>query len=140
MRRRFHFSQNQRMTPPVSSFIAFIRVPSVQRALDFYQEALGLSIVLEQAGCVILRAASGACIGFCESPDTDPIGSRLVLTLVVDTDEEVDAWSRHCQSQGIRTDGPPRLNDRFGIHHFFAEDPFGHQVEVQAFHDPRWPG
>ena len=128
------------MTPPVSSFIAFIRVPSLQRALDFYREGLGLAVVLEQSGCVILRASSGACIGFCESEDVDPIGSRLVLTLVVDTDEEVEEWSRHCSTQGIRTDGPPRFNERYNIHHFFAEDPFGQQVEVQAFHDARWPG
>ncbi len=128
------------MTPPVSSFIAFIRVPSVARALDFYREGLGLALILEQSGCVILRASSGACIGFCEAAETDLIGSRLVLTLVVETDEDVEAWSRHCSAQGLSTDGPPRFNERYNIHHFFVEDPFGHLVEVQAFHDSRWPG
>jgi catechol 2,3-dioxygenase-like lactoylglutathione lyase family enzyme len=128
------------MSPAVSSFIVFIKAPSLRRALDFYQDSLGLKVVLEQAHCVVLRAASGACIGFCEDINVDPCGNRVVLTLVVDTPEEVAAWHAHCTAQGIATDGEPRDNDKYLIHHFFAEDPFGHLVEIQSFYDPRWQG
>lgn len=123
------------MTPPVDQFITFLRTESLAETCRFYEEHLGLKRVLDQAGCVVLHAASGAYLGFCERGDVPQPPERVVLTLVT---QEVDAWHQRFTESGIETDGEPRLNPNYNIYHFFAVDPNGYSVEVQRFEDPRW--
>jgi hypothetical protein len=33
---------------------------------------------------------------------------------------------------------PPQDNPRYGIYHFFFEDPDGYKLEIQSFHDQKW--
>ncbi|MCW5939733.1 MAG: VOC family protein [Fimbriimonadaceae bacterium] len=116
------------------AFITFLPVRDLARSSQYYRDKMGLTLALDQGSCQILRVSPGVFLGLCESATlSEP--ARVILTWVVD---DVDAWHERLTIRGVLTDGRPRENPKFGIYHFFAEDPDGHRVEVQRFLDPRW--
>lgn len=125
------------MRTDTEAFIAFLPTRDLEAAHEFWHGRIGLELVLDQGVCRIYRAASGGFLGFCRSSEPPEPAGRVVLTLVTD---DVEAWHRRLVADGVRTDGEPRLNERFRIFHFFAEAPDGYRLEVQRFEDPRWPG
>jgi predicted enzyme related to lactoylglutathione lyase len=114
-------------------FIPFLPTTDLERTHSFYTEALGLELARDQGTCRIYRIREGAFIGFCAAETRMSEASRTILTLVSD---DVEGWHERLDSRGVATDGPPRLNDRYGIFHFFASDPEGYRVEVQRFLEP----
>ena len=63
-----------------------------------------------------------------------PLGG-LLFTLITD---EVDGWYEHLQSRDVAITTPPKLNETYGIYHFFVRDPNGYLIEIQRFLDPDW--
>lgn len=119
--------------------ITFLYVADLTRAAAFYEETLGLSLVLVQpAGCRIYRSAANAFIGLCaERKDKETGGTGVVLCLVA---QDVDAWYTRLSGAGVPCDGPPRRNDDYGIYHFYFHDPDGYLLEVQRFEKTNWAG
>lgn len=105
----------------------------MERSVRFYEDGLGLTLVLDQGGCRIYRLTSDSYLGVCVR-DTD-VASNVVFTIVSD---DVDGWHDRITGAGIATDGPPRDNDEYRIYHFFVTDPDGHTLEVQRFWDADW--
>lgn len=121
--------------PHFDSQITFCYTRDLERTADFYERLLGLPMVLDQGGCRIYRAASGAYLGFCEREDCGtPDG--VVLTLVTD---DVDEWYERLLASGVTFEKTPTLNPDYRIFHCFLRDPNGYLVEIQRFEDPRWP-
>lgn len=114
--------------------IVFLPTLDLERTRQFYTETLGLDLVLDQGTCLILKAGGGFW-GFCASENGHSEPSKTILTLVTD---DVDAWHARLIAAGVVCDGEPRLNQRFQIYHFYAEEPNGYRLEVQRFEDPRW--
>ena len=118
--------------------VTFLYTADLQTTADFYANALGLPLVLDQGGCRIYRVAADAFVGFCshssagERNDT----SGVVLTLVTD---EVDRWYEHLLARGVAFDKPPAHNSTYNIYHCFFRDPNGYLIEIQRFLDPAWP-
>ena len=113
-------------------FIGFYPCRDLRRATLFYGR-LGLEVARDQGSCVIFRVAAGAYLGFCEHDRSSPEHPGLIVTLLVD---DVDAAYKQLSAVGAPTEGLPRVNERFGIYHFFARDPEGYRLEVQRFLDP----
>jgi len=60
-----------------------------------------------------------------------------MYTFVYPSKEEVDEiYDKLCQSTIITIDGRPRVNERYQIYQFFAQDPEGRNLEFQAFLHP----
>ncbi|MDJ0520802.1 MAG: VOC family protein [Planctomycetota bacterium] len=114
--------------------ITFCYVPDLQAAARFYEEVLGLPLVLDQGGCRIYRVAGESYFGFCER-DVPPQTESVLLTLVTD---DVDGVHERLTAAGATVDQPPQDNATYGIYHAFYRDPAGYRVEVQRFHDPAW--
>ncbi len=115
-----------------NSFIGFYPCRDLARTTEFYG-ALRLNVARDQGSCVIFRVAEGGFLGFCQHDKTLPEHPGLILTLVLD---DVDGAYRTLTDLGVRTEAPPKLNERFGIYHFFARDPDGYRLELQRFSDP----
>ena len=49
---------------------------------------------------------------------------------------DVDGAYEVLVALGVETEAPPKLNERFGIYHFFARDPDGYRLELQRFNEP----
>ena len=115
--------------PPISDLITFLYTDDLAGSARFYEEILGLELVIDQGSCRIWRAAGSGYVGLCEREDAArPDG--VILTLVTD---EVDAWAEHLRQHGVALEEEPRFNPRYGIYHLFARDPSGYRIEIQRF-------
>jgi len=119
--------------PHPYGFIAFYPCHDLAATTDFYTRDLGLKLARDQGSCVILKVAAGGYLGFCQHEGELPRHPGVILTLLIG---EVDETYRHLLRLGVETEAPPKLNERFGIYHFFARDPDGYRVEVQRFVEP----
>lgn len=118
---------------PLEAGITFLEVADLERSHRFYTEGAGLSMILDQGECRIYRLTDTAYLGICERADPSP--SNVIVTLVTD---DVAGWHRRLVGAGAGVDGPPRDNEKYRIHQFFATDPDGHVLEVQRFWDEDW--
>lgn len=123
-------------TLPVDSQITFLYVRDLGRSGRFYQDILGLALVLDQGSCRIYRVKGGsAFLGICERETPDANRDNLIFTLVT---EDVDGWYQRITSRGWTCEHAPRLNEQYRIYHFFVRDPDGYLLEIQRFLTPDW--
>lgn len=123
--------------PPIQQLVTFLYTADLAATGAFYEDLLGLEMVLDQGACRIYRVSTAAFVGFCQHLEkrSDPKG--VILTLVSD---QVDAWFTNLVAKGLTIEQPPAHNPRFNIYHFFVRDPNGYLIEIQRFLDPAWPG
>lgn len=115
--------------------ITFLPTCDLGDTREFYQNALGLELALDQGSCLIFRVVGGGFWGFCQSTIDLASPERTILTLVTN---DVDGWHTSLVERGVAVDAPPRVNPQYQIYHFFAADPNGYRIEVQRFLDERW--
>lgn len=115
--------------------VVFLPTSDLVRADRFYQEVLGLPLVLDQGVCRIYRTGPHAFVGVCEHLTTDSAAGAIV-TLVSD---DVDGWYQRLVAAGVDFEKPPSRNERFGIYHVFLNDLDGNLLEIQHFENPAWP-
>ena len=115
------------------SGIVFFRTERRAEVTEFYTDRLGFDRWLEQdGGCTILQHGN-LLIGFCDAETTDTEG---IVTIVLEGQAAVD--DLHQELSDV-ANGPPEANEDFDIYQFFADDPDGRTVEVQAFRHPTPP-
>jgi hypothetical protein len=68
-------------------------------------------------------------LGFCQRETPDVCG---IITFWYDTEQAVD---ERYESLRDLADGPPILNEKYRIYHFFLRDPEGRRLEIQKFLD-----
>lgn len=116
------------------SQITFCYTRDLATTARFYEDLLGLPMVLDQGGCRVYRVAPEAYLGFCEREDAGaPTG--VIVTLVA---QDVDGWHERLSAGGVEFDKEPALNADYHIYHCFFRDPNGYLIEIQRFEDPRW--
>jgi catechol 2,3-dioxygenase-like lactoylglutathione lyase family enzyme len=120
----------------INAQITFCATRDLEAAARFYEEVIGLPLVLDQGGCRIYRTTGDAYLGFCQR-DAAPEPAGVILTLVTD---DVDGWHERLSAAGIAFEKEPAVNPDYGIYHCFLRDPSGYLVEIQRFLDPRWSG
>lgn len=126
-----------RSRPEIEGQITFLYTEDLERAGDFYQNVIGLRLVLDQGTCRIYRTGEGAYLGTCQVKGDQKLGERkgVIFTLVV---EDVDGWFAYLKSKGVHLQEEPQISEAYGIYHFFLEDPDGYVLEVQRFLDEEW--
>jgi nitroreductase len=95
----------------------------------FYIDQVGCQPWLEQEDCIILRHGNFL-FGFCERKEVDKGG---VLTFFFEKKSEVDHVYKRLTSIATTE---PKLNEKYRIYNFFAEDPEGRKIEFQYFDHP----
>lgn len=106
----------------------FLATRGLAETERFYTSRMGMRAWIRQEDCVILRHDDLA-LGFCEREHADTGG---IITFWYRTNEEVDERYRELEDVA---DGPPALNEKYRIYHFFLRDPEGRMLEVQRFLD-----
>jgi catechol 2,3-dioxygenase-like lactoylglutathione lyase family enzyme len=122
--------------PPLDQQVTFLYTRDLAVTAHFYEEVLGLSLVLDQGSCRIYRTGGDAFLGFCERAEAPEEPAGIIITLVTDA---VDAWHDHLRQRGVTFTHPPRLNPTYNIYHCFLRDPNGYLLEIQTFRDEAWP-
>ena len=124
-----------KMSVPFDDLVTFCYTSRFKETIKFYEEVLGLPLVLDQGRCRIYRVSQNGYLGFCR--DTDPPSSQgIIITLVTD---DVEGWYDNLIAKGVGFEKSPRHNSDFRIYHCFLRDPNGYLIEIQRFEDPKWP-
>ena len=130
------------MPPSIDQLVTFLYTDDLVKTSRFYEEIIGLSLILDQGSCRIYQVGGDAFVGFCQNGTA--VGARqnrekqegVILTLV---SNQVDEWYSYLQTQNIPIEKPPTYYPAFDIYHLFIRDPNGYLLEVQTFQDPSWP-
>lgn len=123
------------MSLPIDSQITFLYTEDLAKSTPFYEDVLGLQLAVDQGSCRIYHiVGSQAYVGLCEraEPRTK---DGLIFTLVT---QDVDGWYNHIISKGIECEDAPKMNETYGIYHFFVRDPSGYLIEIQRFATEDW--
>jgi catechol 2,3-dioxygenase-like lactoylglutathione lyase family enzyme len=121
--------------PEITQQITFLHTADLQKTAEFYENILGLPLVLDQGVCRIYQTGGDAYLGFCQHLEAPPQPKGIIITLVA---PDVDAWYAYLKAQGVGFENPPRHNPRYNIYHCFLYDPNGYLLEIQCFEDPAW--
>jgi len=116
------------------ALISFCYTRDLETTARFYEDVLGLPLVLDQGGCRIYSVAGAAYVGFCEREEA-PRPQGILLTLVTD---DVDGWHERLAGHGVEFVKTPAHNPEYAIYHCLLKDPNGYMIEIQRFDDPNW--
>jgi catechol 2,3-dioxygenase-like lactoylglutathione lyase family enzyme len=124
----------------VADQITFLYCSDLSKTGAFYEDLLGFPLVIDQGSCRVVQVSEGGggYLGYCERLDGKGIVAGMIFTLTVNDKDEVDRWYEYLLKKGVEIPDPPQDNPRYGIYHFFFEDPDGYKLEIQAFHDREW--
>ena len=87
--------------PAIEQFVTFVYCVDLARAARFYEDVIGLDMMLDQGTCRIYRVAGDAYIGICQRVDVrGPFSDDVILTLV---SQDVDGWYEHLLAAGSRS-------------------------------------
>ena len=125
--------------PPIEQQVTFLHARNLAETAVFYEQILGLKLVLDQGSCRIYATGGDAYLGFCqtvgEHMQAPPAVNHIMLTLVT---SDVDGWHAYLLEKGVVIEKPPTLNEKFNIYQCFLRDPNGYLIEIQTFLDPNW--
>lgn len=114
--------------------ITFLYTPDIATTARFYEDILGLPLVLDQGSCRIYRVSANGFLGFCRRAGASPTG--VIVTFVT---QDVDGWHVQLAARGVIFEKTPAFNPDYNIYHCFLRDPNGYLLEIQRFCDPAWP-
>ena len=120
------------MTGQFEQQITFLYTENLKATSQFYEEYLGLALVLDQGQCRIVKVRDGAYIGYCQRK-VPAEKSGVILTLVTD---DVDGWYARLKGLGVQFEKSPAYNPEYNIYHCFFRDPNGYLLEIQRFIEP----
>lgn len=128
------------MMSQIEQQITFLYTRDLETTHQFYAEAFGFRLVVDQGACRIYHVAGSAYLGFCQRADApDPAFNRanrsVIFTLVT---QDVDGWHARLAAQGIAFEKAPAFAPEYQIYHAFLRDPNGYLLEIQRFLDEHW--
>lgn len=123
--------------PPLSitEQITFLYTRDLETTAHFYEEIMGLPLVLDQGGCRIYHVTGDAYVGFCEREEAPERPQGILFTLVT---PDVDGWAERLSARGVPFEKTPAINPAYNIYHCFIRDPNGYVIEIQRFLDDDW--
>ena len=120
------------MTEKVEGFITFLYYKDLKKAMHFYEEVMGLQLIVDQGWSKIYRVTGDAYVGLVDegrgyhrSSTTKPV----IICLVV---PDVDSWHRHLKEKGVDNLSDPADSKELKIRSFILTDPEGYVIEIQT--------
>ncbi len=122
--------------PTIAQQVTWVYTEDLPGTARFYNEAIGLELVLDQGGCRIFKTSETSFLGVCKvRPGRHVEPKGVVITLVT---PDVDGWHEALKARGVTILEPPAYHASFDVYCFFATDPNGYKLEFQTFRDPSW--
>lgn len=123
------------MPVSVQGTIVFFYYRDLERARRFYEDAIGLTLAVDQGFCRIYRISPTAFVGLVDQAQGMHRASAdkpVTLSFVVD---DVDTWYQQLVERGVRIHSPLRNATRHPTRGFVAVDPEGYFLEFETFLD-----
>jgi catechol 2,3-dioxygenase-like lactoylglutathione lyase family enzyme len=116
------------------SAITFYYYDDILAVAPFYEDVLGLELVLDQGLARIYRIAGNAYFGIVDGNKGHLKHQLKSATLLTVVSEDVPAWHAKMKEAGVT--GVSDILRGTYCEHFFFEDPAGYAIEIQRFHNP----
>ena len=117
----------------IEGMITFLYYKDLAKVARFYEDVLGLKLVIDQGFAKIYQVAGQAHIGLVDETRgyhrSNPIKPVEITLLAPD----VDAWYQRIRSLGIETLTEPTIISSVNVRAFLLQDPEGYVVEIQKF-------
>jgi predicted enzyme related to lactoylglutathione lyase len=125
-------NMEHRKNPGVDMSITFVYFKNLAKAMAFYEEVLGFTLVIDQGFCKIYQASSNGMVGlvdevrgFHKANDIKPI---ILCYRVPDVDE----WYAFIKEKGVEIYRDIKTSQEEKIRAFLFHDPEGHVIEIQS--------
>ena len=116
-------------TEKLITFLYYVDLP---RAMAFYENVIGLKLVIDQGWSKIYEVTSSGYIGLVDqargSHRAHPVKPVQICMRVAG----VNAWHRYLLDEGITITKGPRDVPELKIRAFVFNDPEGYQIEIQS--------
>ena len=122
--------------PSIDQQVTFLYTRKLEETARFYEDVMGLSLVLDQGSCRIYRVSADGFLGFCQRDTAPEQPEGVIFTFAT---HQVDEWHQYLRDRGVEFEKPPTHNPAYNIYHCFLRDPNGYLLEIQQFFDPAWP-
>lgn len=123
--------------PAIEQQVTFLYTRDLAQSAHFYEQIMGLALILDQGTCRIFSVCGSSYLGICLSEEAPERPQGVIFTFAT---HEVDEWYRYLRDRGVEFEKPPTHNQKFNLYHCFLRDPNGYLLEIQQFLDPTWPG
>jgi len=122
------------MSRAIDGLITFLYYNDLERATRFYEEIIGLKLVIDQGWAKIFKVSENAHIGLVDGKRgyhrPNPI-KPVMITLIV---PDVDSWYQYLKEKNIKTLTEPRDSKELNIRTLLLEDPEGYVIEIEHFY------
>lgn len=122
------------MSKTIDGLITFLYYDDLERATGFYEEIIGLKLVIDQGWAKIFKVSENAYIGLVDGKRgyhrPSPI-KPVMITLIV---PDVDSWYYYLKEQNVKILSEPRDNKELNIRTLLIEDPEGYVIEIEHFY------
>lgn len=112
--------------------ITFIYCRDLPRAMRFYEEILGLPLVIDQGWSKIYRLCPGAHVGLVDETRGMHRWAPVKPVQLCIRVPSVDDWYAWAQANALENLSKLFQNDALGIRAFVFTDPEGYQIEIQS--------
>lgn len=119
----------------VSANLTFFYYHDLAKAMAFYEDVLGLSLIVDQGFCKIYQITSHSLVGLVDSESGTHKPSPAKPVILSFVTPEVDAWYDYLQGKGVPMLHPLGSSERIGVRGFMALDPEGYTLEFESFLD-----
>ncbi|MGQ9680735.1 MAG: VOC family protein [Candidatus Bathyarchaeia archaeon] len=122
------------MSRTIDGLITFLYYDDLERATGFYEEIIGLKLVIDQGWAKIFKVSENAHIGLVDGKRgyhrPSPI-KPVMITLIV---PDVDSWYNYLKERNVKILSEPRDNKELNIRTLLIEDPEGYVIEIEHFY------
>ncbi len=117
----------------VQANITFLYYRDLDRARQFYEDVLGLTLVVDQGFCRIYQVSPSSFVGLVDEAEGLHRATEAKAVTLSFVTEQVDEWYAHLVEQGVTIRHPLRDAARHPTRGFVAEDPEGYFLEFERF-------
>lgn len=119
--------------PPIAAQVTFLYFNDLEKASDFYGKTLGLRATYDASWVKIYTLSPTSSLGLVDAIHGTHRPSNvkpLMISLVVDSSEQVDEWFSYLKAQGVQIPKSPTNSTSAPVRAFEFSDTEGHSLEV----------
>ncbi|MFC2169346.1 VOC family protein [Acidobacteriota bacterium] len=111
-------------------FLYYKDLPAAQR---FYQEIIGLSLVLDYGFAKVYQISQTSFVGLVDEAEGMHSASEPKTVTLAFVTDEIDGWYEYLKEKEVRMHRPLESGSRIPIRGFVAYDPEGYFLEFETF-------
>lgn len=111
--------------------IAFIYYKNLDKGIDFYENVLGFSRIIDQGWCKIYQISDSGYLGIVDEKKGMQNWHADKTVQICIRVPDVGPWYEYCREQGLHNMSQMFVSEELKIKAFVFDDPEGYQIEFQ---------